>query len=97
MSSTSGRPSSSPWYTYAEPGSESSSSAAARAASVPHRVTGRTTSWLPITHGARDPPDSDSVASIAARIPAASHSAVTSSKLNTCGSSSGARYGRSVS
>ena len=41
---------------YAEPGSASSSSAAARAARAPHRVTGRRTSWLPITHGAREPP-----------------------------------------
>jgi hypothetical protein len=49
------------------------------------------------SHGAREPPDSDSVASIPARIPAASHLAVTSSKLNTWGSPSGARYGRSVS
>src|ERR1700722_8143556 len=82
---------------YAEPGSASKSSAAQRDAALPHRVTGRTTSWLPITHGACEPSVNACVASIAARISGADQFDWTSSKLNTCGSSPDARYGARVS
>ena len=62
-----------------------------RAAALPHRVTGRTTSWFPITHGARVPSANALVASIAARSAGADQRDCTSSKLKTWGRPPGAR------
>jgi hypothetical protein len=54
-------------------------------------------SWLPITHGARDPPVTASAESIAVRNSAARQPARISWKLKTCGRPPDWRYGASVS
>ena len=99
ISVTSGRPSSSPWYRYAEPGSASMVSAAARARArprgpPPYRVGVRSLSWLASTHVGAAPPRVSTVIESVMTLANASadHGAISQSKPNTWCSSSGRTY-----
>src|SRR3954470_4058330 len=94
-----GSPSSSPAYRYGEPGSDSISSAAARARAVPtapppNRVTWRSLSWLPSTQetGAPTDPNASSALCTPSAKAMVSHGDLSSRKENDWCSSSGREY-----